>query len=64
MSIHLFHKPLASLTDDELMTMVSSKDDDRAYGELYRRHARRLMGFFFRQVGKDEAAAADLVQDA
>ncbi len=64
MSIHLFHKSLASLSDDDLMTMVSSKDDDRAYGELYRRHARRLMGFFFRQVGKDEAAAADLVQDA
>ena len=64
MSIHLFHKPLASLTDDELMQQVSSKDDDRAYSELYRRHARRLMGFFFRQVGKDEAAAADLMQDA
>ena len=64
MSIHLFHKPLASLSDDELMTMVSSKDDDRAYGELYRRHARRLMGFFFRQVGKDEDLAADLMQDA
>jgi len=64
MSIHLFHKPLASLSDDELMLQVSSKDDDRAYGELYRRHARRLMGFFFRQVGKDEDSAADLVQDA
>lgn len=64
MSIHLFHKPLASLTDDELMLQVSSKDDDRAYGELYRRHARRLMGFFFRQVGKDEDSAADLMQDA
>ena len=64
MSIHLFHKSLASLSDDELMQQVSSKDDDRAYGELYRRHARRLMGFFFRQVGKDEAAAADLMQDA
>ena len=64
MSIHLFHKSLASLTDDDLMTMVSSKDDDRAYGELYRRHARRLMGFFFRQVGKDEDSAADLMQDA
>ena len=64
MSIHLFHKPLASLSDDELMTMVSSKDDDRAYGELYRRHARRLMGFFYRQVGKDEDLAADLMQDA
>ncbi len=64
MSIHLFHEPLASLTDDELMERVSSKDDDGAYGELYRRYARRLMGFFFRQVGKDEAAAADLMQDA
>lgn len=64
MSIHLFHKPLASLTDDELMLQVSSKDDDRAYGELYRRHARRLMGFFFRQVNKDEDSAADLMQDA
>ena len=64
MSIHLFHKSLASLTDDDLMTMVSSKDDDRAYSELYRRHARRLMGFFFRQVGKDEDLAADLMQDA
>ena len=64
MSIHLFHKPLASLSDDELMLQVSSKDDDRAYGELYRRHARRLMGFFFRQVGKDEDLAADLMQDA
>ncbi len=64
MSIHLFHKPLASLSDDELMLQVSSKDDDRAYGELYCRHARRLMGFFFRQVGKDEDLAAVLMQDA
>ena len=64
MSIHLFHKPLALLTDDELMQRVSSKDDDGAYSELYRRHARRLMGFFFRQTGKNEASAADLVQDA
>ena len=64
MNIHFFHKPPSSLTDDELMERVSSTDDDRAYGELYRRHARRLMGFFFRQTGKDEALAADLVQDA
>ena len=63
MNIHFFHKPPSSLTDDELMERVSSTDDDRAYSELYRRHARRLMGFFFRQTGKDEALAADLVQD-
>lgn len=64
MTIPIFLKPLSSLTDEELMQRVSSKDDDRAYGELYHRHARRLMGFFFRQSGGDEALAADLTQDA
>ena len=59
-----YFKPLSALTDEELMQRVSSKDDDRAYGELYHRHARRLMGFFFRQSGGDEALAADLTQDA
>lgn len=60
----MFLKSLRSLTDDELMQRVSSKDDDRAYNELYHRHARRLMGFFFRQLGGDEALAADLTQEA
>ena len=60
---HLF-KPLSSLTDDELMHKVSEKDDDRAFGELYHRHARRLMGFFFRQLERDEALASDFTQDA
>ena len=64
MRLPLFSKPLASLTDDELMQKVSIKDDDRAFGELYRRHARRLMGFFFRQMNGDEALSADLTQDA
>ena len=64
MTIPMFLKPLSSLKDEELMLRVSSKDDDRAYGELYHRHARRLMGFFFRQSGGDEALAADLTQDA
>ena len=64
MTLPMFLKPLGSLTDDELMQRVASKDDDRAYGELYHRHARRLMGFFFRQMNSDEALAADLTQDA
>lgn len=59
-----FFKPLASLTDDELMQRVSCKDDDRAFNLLYRRHARRLMGFFFRQLDRNEAMAADFTQDA
>ena len=64
MTIPIFLKPLSSFTDEELMQRVSSKDDDRAYSELYHRHARRLMGFFFRQMNGDEALAADLTQDA
>jgi RNA polymerase sigma-70 factor (ECF subfamily) len=59
-----FFKPLASLTDEELMQRVSCKDDDRAFDLLYRRHARRLMGFFFRQLDRNEAVAADFTQDA
>lgn len=64
MIITHFFKPLGSLTDDELMLRVSCKDDDRAFGELYHRYARRLMGFFFRQLDRDEALASDFMQDA
>ncbi len=62
MKISLF-KTTGSLTDEQLMERVSGKDDERAYDELYRRHARRLMGFFLRQLNHDEALAADLTQD-
>lgn len=60
----MFLKPLGSFTDEELMQRVNANDDDRAYGELYHRHARRLMGFLYRQMNGDEALAADLTQDA
>jgi len=63
MILPIFPKPLSSLTDEELMQRVANKDDDRAYGELYHRHARRLMGFLFRQMNDDEALAADFTQD-
>ena len=63
MIIPHFFKSLSAFTDEELMQRVGSKDDDRAYDELYHRHARRLMGFFFRQTGGNEALAADLTQD-
>ena len=64
MTLPMFLKPFASLTDEELMRRVGDKDDDKAYDELYHRHARRLMGFFFRQMNGDEALASDLTQDA
>lgn len=62
MILSLF-KSTGSLTDAELMQRVSTKDDDRAFDELYRRHARRVMGFFYRQVRRDEERASDLMQD-
>ena len=64
MIVTRFFKPLGSLTDDELMQRGCRKDDDRAFGELYHRHARRLMGFFFRQLDRDKALASDFTQDA
>ena len=59
----MFLNPIASLSDEDLMKRVASKDDDRAFDELYHRHARRVMGFLMRQLG-DSERAADLVQDA
>lgn len=64
MTLPMFLKPLGSFTDEELMQRVNANDDDKAYGELYHRHARRLMGFLYRQMNGDEALAADLTQDA
>ena len=64
MILPLITKSLNSLSDDELMLRVSKRDDDRAYGELYHRYARRVMGFFFRQLNGDEALSVDLTQDA
>ena len=64
MRLPLLHRPLGSLSDDALMQRVKGEGDDGAYSVLYRRHARRVMGFFFRQTDRDEALAADLTQDA
>lgn len=58
----IFHS-LHALTDEQLMERVSANDDDRAFDELYHRHARRVMGFFYRQMNHDEERASDLMQD-
>ena len=63
MRIPPFFNSIASLSDEDLMARVASKDDDRAFDELYHRHARRVMGFIMRQLS-DSDRAADLMQDA
>lgn len=60
----LFHlKPLRHQTDEHLMSRVAAGSDDTAFDELYRRYARRLKGFFFLQLGRDEDVAADATHD-
>lgn len=56
-----FH-PLRQQSDEQLMLRVGA-GSDAAFEELYRRYARRLQGFFFRQLGGDEEAAADATHD-
>ena len=47
--IRFFRKTsLTALTDEQLMSRVGEGQDEKAFNELYSRHARRLMGFFLR----------------
>ena len=61
MNIFSLH-PIRQQTDEQLMSRVGA-GSDAAFEELYRRYARRLQGFFFRQLGGDEEAAADATHD-
>lgn len=63
MILTLFHKRTSSLSDEELMLRISGDGNECAFNELYHRHARRLMGFFFRQMNENETLAADMVQE-
>lgn len=54
---------LSSLTDEQLM-LRAARGSDRAFEELYNRHARRLQGFFARRLGADSDLAADFMHDA
>ena len=52
---------LSTQSDEQLMQRASC-GSDRAFEELYNRHARRLQGFFVRRLGDGELAA-DLMHD-
>ena len=62
--IRLFRKTsLTALTDEQLMSRVGAGQDEKAFNELYSRHARRLLGFFLHAYHYDEAEASDACQD-
>lgn len=62
MVLNLFNT-IRKRSDEELMGRICADDDERAFNELYRRHARRLQGFFFRMLGGNNGLAADFVQE-
>lgn len=53
---------LSAQSDEQLMKRAS-QGSERAFGELYNRHARRLQGFFTRRLGNDADLAADFTHD-
>ena len=53
---------LSAQTDEQLMQRAA-RGSDRAFEELYNRHARRLQGFFARRLGNDSDLAPDLMHD-
>lgn len=53
----------STLTDEEIMCLVGEKQDEKAFKELYNRHARRLMGFFLRTFNYNNEEAADACQE-
>ena len=53
---------LSAQSDEQLMKRAS-QGSERAFEELYNRHARRLQGFFCRRLGNDAELAADLTHD-
>ena len=58
----LFPLSLSGLSDEQLMQRAA-RGSDRAFEELYNRHARRLQGFFTRRLGHDGDLAADFMHD-
>lgn len=53
---------LSAQTDEQLM-LRAARGNDRAFEELYNRHARRLQGFFARRLGSDADLAPDFMHD-
>ncbi|MBR3478001.1 MAG: RNA polymerase sigma factor [Bacteroidaceae bacterium] len=53
---------LSDQSDEQLMKRAA-RGSDRAFEELYNRHARRLQGFFVRRLGNDAELAADFMHD-
>ena len=58
----LFKHKYKKLSDERLMELIQRRHAS-AFDELYERYSRRLLLYFFRELGGDEEKAQDFLQD-
>ncbi len=57
-----FRKSYASHSDPALLVLIA-EGKEKAFDELYHRYSKRLLYYFYKMLGRDEAKAQDFVQD-
>ena len=57
-----FRKSYQSHTDQALLVLIR-EGKERAFDELYGRYSKRLLYYFYKMLGRDEAKAQDFLQD-
>ena len=58
----IFRNKYKTSSDEKLMGRIQTGDTS-AFNELYERYSKRLLSYFFRELGGDEGKAQDFLQD-
>jgi len=58
----IFKNSYAKYSDEKLMGYIQ-RGDTSAFNELYQRYSKRLLFYFYRELGRDEAKAQDFLQE-
>jgi RNA polymerase sigma-70 factor (ECF subfamily) len=58
----IFRNKYKTSSDEKLMEYIQTGDTS-AFNELYERYSKRLLSYFFRELGGDEGKAQDFLQD-
>jgi len=56
-------KHIKNCSDEELMVHIQNHQSHPALTELHQRYSKKLLGFFYKMLHKDEEKARDFVQD-
>lgn len=56
-------KDISTLSDEALVTLLSTRQCNQALTEIHVRYSKKLLGFFLRMTKGDQETSQDLVQD-